>query len=340
MRRLLAFFLLGALSCASASAATYTDKATGLRFPDNLGPWKKTDVHQYPERGLGTSITYEHPLSGVVTLYIYDKGMKKIPTGGKSDVVRREFELVEQELETVYSDGKYEKLQKVLEAAPEVTSGDKAATLLASVYSYSNPAEHPPQRMTFALLTGYRNRFLKLRYTLPADVEKTPDRGQNELKQLITAFLKQNQKNAAAFWHRASKPQPAKITEEEALGALARFKEDPHAALQEGEVAKIINYSEAHPKVQIVIGEKQVPWIGKEKVDESRSLLLAAYIAGNTEAQLKQKRWGNDSYAGVRQAIATYRQIQQAQPGFVLAELEKLIRLEDEGKLRAHLEQK
>jgi hypothetical protein len=339
MLRLVATILL--LAALPATAATYTDKATKLQFPDKLGSWERSDVHHFDEAALGTSIGYQHPLTGVATFYIYSNGLKKIPTGGKSDMVKREFASVLKQIETLYSGEKYENLKKVMDAAPEVTSNGKTATLLASIYSFSVRGEHPPQRLSYALLTGYRNRFLKLRFTLPADVEKTPERGQEELKQLVTALLLANKQHADAFWDSvSSKNKKESITEAEGLAAIREFQADPVAALKRGVAKTILDFAEASPNVLISFSRKSVPWIGEGKTDERRSILLAAFVAGNTEAQLQRGEKGDDALAGVLQAIATYRQLQQADTAFRLEELEELIVLEREGRLKEHLNAK
>lgn len=135
MLRLAAGILL--LAALSAKAATYTDKPTKLRFPDKLGSWERDDVHHYDDPALGTSVTYRHPLTGVATFYVYSGGRKKIPSGGKSNVVVQEFAGILEEIETTYSSAEYENLKKVMEAAPEIQSDRKTATLLAAVYSFS-----------------------------------------------------------------------------------------------------------------------------------------------------------------------------------------------------------
>lgn len=324
---------------ASASAGTYTDPATKLRFPDTLGGWRKTDVKNYSEPGLGTSVSYQNRFLGFATVYIYNKGVKKIPTGAANDVVREEFAVVQQEIAAAYANEKYENVKKLLEAAPEVKKdGNKKATVLAAAYRYSDPEERPPQRVSFALLTGYRNRFLKLRYTLPADSEKTPERGQTELRQIITAFLEANKQNSSGFWHAADTKQKNTITREEVRAAIRDFKADPFAALKRGVGATIINFAEASSEVIVSLDKKSLPWIGEQNTDEHQSLLLVAYIAGNLEAQLDRGTKANHSYAGVRQVISTYRQIQKANSTIRIPEVEELIALENKGRLKAHLE--
>lgn len=338
LRSIVALLLLTA---APAIAATYTDKATKLRFPDKLGPWEKTKVHHYPEPGLGTSVGYQHPIVGIATIYIYDKGEKEISSGGKSDLVLEEMALVKQEIEQVYSGEDYANLKHIMDAAPSVEGSGKAATLLASVYSFDAVREQPPQRMSYALMTGFRNRFLKLRYTLAADAERTPERGRAELQRLVTALLTANKQHASAFFDApASKREKAPIPEETAWEAIKDFKADPLGAADRGAAATIIDFTEASQAVAVSIGPKSVPWLHKKQVDRRPSVLLAAYVAGNIESQLNRRVKEDDPYAGVLQAIATYRQLQQNDPDYRVDELEALTQLEKDGRLKAHLEAK
>jgi hypothetical protein len=322
-----------------AQAATHTDSATKLHFPDSLGAWKRTSVHVFPEPGLGKSVSYQHPSDGVVTIYIYNKQQPKIPTGATNDIVQAEFATVLEEIEALYANQKYENLRRVLTAEPAITVGDKLATLLAAVYSFSNPEWHPPQQMSFALLTGYRNRFLKLRYSFPGDPEKTPERGQAELKALISAFVDANKKNVAAFWQTDRPAAKPAVTKEMVQAAIENFRKDPLPAIEQGTARTIMNFGEASSEVSISLSSKVVPWLGG-KMDERRSLLLAAYVAGNLESQLKEGKKANDSLAGIQQAITTYRQLQKADANFRVEELEKLIAIDAEGGLKAYLESK
>ena len=208
MIRLAVILFLAAAS--AVSGGTYTDPSTKLRFPDRLGAWKKVDVKTFPEKQLGVSLQYQHAVAGSATVYIYNKGVRKIPTGATNDVVRGEFAAVEQEIQGITAQFGYQNVQKLLDSTPEIKHNGKVATLLAAAYSFEDPKARPPNRISYALLTGYRNRFLKLRFTLPGNFEKTPERGISELKELVFAFLQANQSNAAAFWQAARDERSSK----------------------------------------------------------------------------------------------------------------------------------
>lgn len=71
--------------------------------------------------------------------------------------------------------------------------------------------------------------------------------------------------------------------------------------------------------------------------DKSRSkVLLAAYIAGNAQSQLNSGVKQDDVYSGVLTMIAAYRNLQEADKTFKITELDKLVKLHQDGKLVAH----
>ena len=184
------------LSCAAASARTFTDKATNLHFPDVIGEWQKTKVTQFPAKELGVEVDYKNQADAIASFYIYTAGVSKIPTGAENSVVRAQFTETQREMIS-YIQNRFKNVSKVLESTPDVTHEGKRATLLATAYKFSGDRNW----LSWALLTGYRNRFLKLRYTQPFDSpEADIPRGQRELRNLIVGFLGKNEDNTEAFW--------------------------------------------------------------------------------------------------------------------------------------------
>lgn len=325
---------------AGALAATHTDSATKLRFPDSLGAWTRSEVHRYPEPGLGTAISYHHPHYGTVSIYIYNAKLARIPTGATNGIVEEEFQNLLEGIEASHTREKYQDSKRLTAVKTEIRKDHRIATVLAAVYSYSDPETRPPQHMTYALLTGYRNRFMKLRYTLLADGEQTSERGQTELKEFLAALVAVNEKSAPGFFTKAEPVKKEPITEKMVRAAIADFRKDPRGAMERGGAAKIIQFVNDSPTVLVSIGKKAVPWLGEKTDQERSSLLLTGFVAGNLQSQLNRKVKSDDSLAGVRQEIATYRQLQATDPEFRVDEIEKLIGLEAEGKLVEYLEKK
>lgn len=128
------------------------------------------------------------------------------------------------------------------------------------------------------------------------------------------------------------------IDKETVRKAILIFRQTP--LNQQGSMVRplILRFARESPAVEIVVSSKAMPWIGSAKLDsDNREALLIAYVAGDVQSQLTKRRTKDDPVAGTEQVIATYRQLQQAQPRLRSAEVEKLIDLQKQGKLANYL---
>jgi hypothetical protein len=133
-------------------------------------------------------------------------------------------------------------------------------------------------------------------------------------------------------------PTPAKLSKELALKAIVLFRNDPQSDFGRAAAAYIFDFVEKSPDVNVVVSSKTVPFLGDKSLPQDVfSTLLAAYAVGNADPQLLRARKKNDSYAGVRQVIDTYRQLQKRSPKLKVPQVEKFIELEKSGKLKEHV---
>jgi hypothetical protein len=137
----------------------------------------------------------------------------------------------------------------------------------------------------------------------------------------------------------AGQDEPKTISKDVARKAIALFCADPLSADADGAAAIILKFAEASPNVVINLTPKACPWL-KDKATPVKysAKLLGAYVAGNVKSQLASGQTKNDSYSGVLQVIATYHQIQKREPDFKRPEVEHLIELESQKKLKEYLE--
>jgi len=183
-------------SCTIARAGTFTDQATNLHFPDAIGEWHKTRVTQFPEKHLGVEIDYQGRGGAIASFYVYSGGASKISTGAENGMVKGEFAVAQRE-QVASMQSRFGNVSKILESNPDVTHQGKRATMLATAYKFTSKRDW----LSWILLTGYRNRFLKLYYTHPFGNPKTDiPRGQQELRDLVLGFLNRNHDNTDAFW--------------------------------------------------------------------------------------------------------------------------------------------
>jgi hypothetical protein len=182
-------------SCACAHAGTFTDKATNLHFPDQIGEWKKTDINQFPDPKLGVEINYKSRGAAIASFVVYHGGIAKIPTGAENSVVETAF-AVDARGAMMYVQSRFKDVSKVLDSKPDVNFHGKRATLLATAFQFSGDKKW----LHFLLMTGYKNRFLKLIYTQPFNNPKTDiPEGQKKLRELIVLWLDKNEENKDAF---------------------------------------------------------------------------------------------------------------------------------------------
>ena len=193
---------------AEGPVATYTNAQTRLRFPSELGNWVRTAVKVFPEKELGVQVGYARQGFAKADLYIYNGGMTNIPTGVDSKVVQEEFTKTEGHILRLAKMGQYKNVQKILDSTPEITADTGVAKLLVTMYRITIPSYQAEPLFSWILLTGYKNHFLKLRYSHNADeIEK----GQEELKMLIAEFLKANESETEHFFVPRKSPNKKKV---------------------------------------------------------------------------------------------------------------------------------
>ncbi len=100
----------------------------------------------------------------------------------------------------------YKNPQKFLESVPVIRLEDRVATVLVTMYTVqmTRPGGSETDLHSWLLLTGFKNHFLKLRFTHP---KTDSDRSQLELRELILAFLQANPSEREHFLLPDKKPQ-------------------------------------------------------------------------------------------------------------------------------------
>jgi hypothetical protein len=182
--------------CITAHAGTLTDKDTNLHFPDQIGEWKRTDVLRFQDRNAGVEINYKSLGAAIASFVIYSGGISKIPTGAENSVVERQF-AIDAQGSMAYVQNRAKDVSKVLDSKPDISFHGKRATLLVTAFQFSGDKKW----LQFLLMTGYKNRFLKLIYTQPFNNIKTDvPEGQKKLRDLILNWLDKNDENRDAFW--------------------------------------------------------------------------------------------------------------------------------------------
>jgi hypothetical protein len=133
------------------------------------------------------------------------------------------------------------------------------------------------------------------------------------------------------------------VTRHEVLAAIAVMEKDITSADAVGAAAKVTRFGKESDTVILTVGSETLPWMQadadmSEAETGARTLLMAAYFAGDIKSQLEKRRPVDDPYSGWLAAIKAYRQILRKQPDMVIQEMEDLISKEKAGTLKAEAE--
>ena len=131
---------------------------------------------------------------------------------------------------------------------------------------------------------------------------------------------------------------PSKNDVLQAISVMEKRITSPEAA----EAAKtIVIYAQVSDDVMVDIGPEQLPWLdeawglGKEKEQACKSLLMAAFVAGNVKSQIKNDKAEDDTYSGWIFAIDVYNRL-RTRDGFKSPSLDSLSKMRTEGTLLQH----
>ncbi|MEW5725648.1 MAG: hypothetical protein AB1896_21240 [Thermodesulfobacteriota bacterium] len=182
----LAMVLLHLPGCAAVPAgppAGYLEPRTGLVFPDWLGTTSRLKVQEFDDPRLGVTIFYQgHDPYAAINLYIYNMGYQTIPWGVSSPVIKDEFIRAAGEIAALEKMGRYQEVTR--EYDMEITIRTRGGPLPALLARYGFVTKETPT-VSFLVLTGYRNNFLKIRYSFPSQDEK---RGLDQFQDFLSAL--------------------------------------------------------------------------------------------------------------------------------------------------------
>ena len=141
-----------------------------IDFPEVKG-LTRGKVKTYPQAELGYSISYDGP-GTVVTVYVYDRGIKKIPDGAKSDEAKDEMKRLVEELDLVKQQGVYKSVKELgKEQTVQLGKGKDAPSALLRRFEIERK---DGVKLSEGYVTGYKNHFVKIRITHDPDDKEAP----------------------------------------------------------------------------------------------------------------------------------------------------------------------
>ncbi len=131
---------------------------------------------------------------------------------------------------------------------------------------------------------------------------------------------------------------PTKHEVLQAISVIEKNASSPEAA----EAAKtIVIYAQVSDDVMVDIGPDQLPWLDedwgleKDRDQACKSLLLAAFVAGDVRSQIKNDKAEDDTYSGWIFAIDTYNRLREKEP-FRSESIDALAKMRAAGTLLQH----
>jgi hypothetical protein len=157
------------------------------------------------------------------------------------------------------------------------------------------------------------------------------------MKKLAAVFMFGALLAAGAGWAGADKT----VSRDEVLKAIAVFQADPSSRQGADAAGTIFAFAKTNDAVRISLSHAVAPWMKKNDAPDAdtRGMLLAAYVAGNLNSQLKSGKSHDDVYAGWQQVLATYAKLLAINPAAKISEVEQLKDKEAEGRLQAYADQ-
>ncbi len=127
------------------------------------------------------------------------------------------------------------------------------------------------------------------------------------------------------------------ISKDEARNAINTLLQNPASSAARNSGRVVLEFAESTPDHRVLINLGYLPWAKSRNLPDGSQMLLAAFVAGNLQAQMKKNSSNPEPYAGTLAVIAVYQKMRQANPRFKIPKVEEFIAMEKRGVLRSHI---
>jgi hypothetical protein len=135
------------------------DSNTGISFPEFLGGMQRGEITDFEAKKKGLGIGIRFAGAKLIKADVYQDGPH-------SEEMTAEFKKNEREIYSMEKAGKYQAVKKISEAETVFGNSASVSKALSSIFSYTQDGIN---RVSHTYLTGYHNKFLKIRFTYPTD---------------------------------------------------------------------------------------------------------------------------------------------------------------------------
>jgi len=152
-----AALVLGAVAAGNA-AVTYF----GLAFPDRVGGATLGSVTDFEKDHPGGGYGVRYLRQGwVIDVYIYDAGVKSIPTDVESDIVKNELRSAQRGIYAAQAKGVYSEVKGI---GGSVIKDEQGRPRFSCVY-FTLMRQNTGTADSYTCLTGWNKKFVKFRLT-------------------------------------------------------------------------------------------------------------------------------------------------------------------------------
>jgi len=141
---------------------------------------------------------------------------------------------------------------------------------------------------------------------------------------------------ACAFAAASGQEKKKTISEKQFRRMSVLLLEDPLGEDAKDIAKGLVIFAMETPDAAVFLGKDELKWMGDDK--ERGLLLMAAYLAGNTQSQLFSGVKRNDRYSGLLHLFQVYRVCKDKDKKFKLPEVESLLKMHREDKLIPYLQ--
>lgn len=179
---LILFVLLPSIAWAQGH---YEHPGTNLQFPAKLAQFERAQVRRYDDPKLGVQVSYVIPELGKADFYIFDFGLTAIPSGINSDVVRSMYVSADRDVQGFAESGLYLDFERLIALGTVMRTKGNNLEWYVATYKFRPNRENAEPLVSWLLVTGYRNQFVKIRFSHLASRAET---GRSEVFALLLAF--------------------------------------------------------------------------------------------------------------------------------------------------------
>ncbi|QIF05879.1 hypothetical protein G5S37_31775 [Roseimicrobium sp. ORNL1] len=301
-----------------ANGRPWKHDESGIQFPQKLGSLTMEGGHRYEDPALGVTVRYLNEDGRVrAAIYVYPC---KQPHGSEEEklkVTSDEAGAALGEIKGMETQGTYSKVE-IGEGAswkvPTAPNENEKTVFVEVPLSYELHETKGETKISTPVrsrmgVTVVGNYIVKVRYTYPADLKEEGEAESVKWVKKVRMAL--------------SEPYLRTVAEE----ALKKYRQDPLSEEGAAAAGGVVLYADQSPFVSLTIPAEILQWSEacNQVAPDDRMPLLQAYIAGGTEASLKDQYGDEVVEAAMASTADFYKRLKKKHAALKVEDLEKLV---------------